>query len=76
MSKVSRNDSPMAPEWVSENFKLIKFEHIKYFKARDLEIPLIEIFREIFQFHKNTSKTNDKKILIRFKFRTRSFKTR
>ena len=43
MSKFSRNDSPMALEWVSENnSKLLKYEHIIYhFKARDLEILLI-----------------------------------
>ena len=29
----------MAPEWVSEKFKLLKYEHIiHHFKARDLEI--------------------------------------
>ena len=28
MSKFSRSDSPMATEWVSEKFKLLKYEHI------------------------------------------------
>ena len=42
MSKFSRNGSPMAPERVSEKFKLLKYEHIIYhFEAHDLEIPLI-----------------------------------
>ena len=42
MSNFRENDSPMAPKWVSEKFKLLRYEHIIYhFKARDLEIPLI-----------------------------------
>ena len=37
----SRNDSEMA---VRKKFKLLKYEHINYhFKARDLEILLIQI---------------------------------
>ena len=35
----SRNDFTMAPKWLSENFKLVKYEAITYhFKANDLEI--------------------------------------
>ena len=43
MSKFSRNDSPMAPEQMSEKIQtFLKYQHIIYhFKARDLEIPLI-----------------------------------
>ena len=45
MGKFLRNDSLMTPEWGSEKFKVLKYEHIIYhFKARDLgdlEIPLI-----------------------------------
>ena len=37
---------------------------VNYFKARDLEIPLIlTFFREIFKFRENTSKTNFAKFL-------------
>ena len=54
MSNSRENDSPMAPEWVSKNFKFLKYEHIIYhFKARDLEIPF-KFFREIFKFRENT----------------------
>ena len=50
MSKFSRNDSPMAPEWVSEKFKLLKYEHIIYgFEARDLEITCFKaIYNTVF----------------------------
>ena len=30
MNKFSRNDSPMAPEWVSENISNLKYEYIIY----------------------------------------------
>ena len=30
MSKFSRNDFPMAPEWVSKKFKLLKYDYIIY----------------------------------------------
>ena len=39
MSKFSRNDSPMAPEWLCEKFKFLEYEHIlNSFKTRYLEI--------------------------------------
>ena len=54
MSKFSRNDSPMAPEWVSENVRLLKYEHIIYhLKACDLEIPFnIDFFARYLNFAK------------------------
>ena len=57
MSKFLRNDSPVAAEWVSEKFKLLKYEHITYhFKARDLEIPLIYFFARYLNFAKIQAK--------------------
>ena len=57
MSKVSRNDSTMAWDGCPKNFKLLKYEHIVYhFKARDLEILLILIFRQIFKFREIRTK--------------------
>ena len=42
MSKFSGNDSPVAPEQMSEKIQTFKIStYIYYFKARDLEIPLI-----------------------------------
>ena len=39
----SRNDSAMAPQWLSEKkFKLLKYEHIiHHLEACDLEIQLV-----------------------------------
>ena len=57
MGKFSLNDSPMAPEWVSEKFRLLKYEHIIYhFKARDLEIPLYKFLARYLNFAKIRTK--------------------
>ena len=60
--KFLRNDSPNGSGVgvrKHSNFKNMNllYEHVIYhLKAHDLEIPLIKIFSEIFEFHENTSK--------------------
>ena len=61
MSNFLRN----APQWLQNGCpkKFQTFKVIYRFKARDLEIPLNTIFREIFKFRENTSKTDFPKFL-------------
>ena len=53
-----KNVAPRGGGWSGlELTDTLEFEHIiYYFRARDLEIPKINLFHEIFKFRKNMSK--------------------
>ena len=77
--KFSRNDSAMAPEWLSEkNFKLFKYEHISL-KDVTWRFGICNYFCKIFKFRefyehfKNFAKSVFAHIFAKFKYFAKQF---